>query len=761
MSRKWMTSLFRSMTGLLMAVLFSAQFVPAQAQDDQPIPAPQLSVIRSEPAQMQAGQTVSLTVTGTNFTANTLVAIQNFGLIASTFQSPATMLAQVPPNIPAGVYNVEVRDPAGGAAVLPNALTVIAPPQVSVTGVEPTQMQSDAGGTLSVFGANFTSSTTVRLVGYGLLQTTLIHSGALTASVPAGIPAGQYTIEVADPANGSATAPASLNITQPPQPLPTFEPPTPMPTPQPPTPQPGQPALAARGFNANPAVVAPGGVVRLTFELVNQGNWPAQGVVVSVAGDSHFAPANGQASATVPDIPPGGAQVVTLDVVAAADAPAGPNPVPLNLSYRDFQGETYTQTTTLSVQVSEGAAASQVVMSNYEVNPSPVQPGEEVRIRVLISNTGDKTARRVQLRVSGTDGILLAGPYGDTYPIGDLAPGASSSFEIPMLVRGDAEAGPQSQPFTFTYLQDGESRESAGSMTILVERVIRPEPLLILSEYSYGAEYLQPGDRFTLQMTLTNVGTAAAENTLLQFGEVEAPTDGGNGGQGGTGGSGSGSGGSGNAFAALGVGSSVFAGTIGAGETIMLEQLFIVNGTVSSGIYNLPVNLRYTYVDAEEPEEASLNASLVVISPPRVRMELAEPLPEPANVGEPLPIVLAVENTGTNDVRFDRAEVTAENAEVLEGAQSRLSRLEADDDLTVTALITPNAEGEFSVTFRLHYRDELNQPQFLEHTIRGTAVMPPPPPVEEPPPPVAEPVDQTGDDDFIGRLLLGFLGLGG
>jgi len=65
-------------------------------------------------------------------------------------------------------------------------------PQLAITGVEPRTMLSTTGGTLSIYGTGFTTATVARLVGYGLLDTTLVNANALRAVVPPGVPAGVY-----------------------------------------------------------------------------------------------------------------------------------------------------------------------------------------------------------------------------------------------------------------------------------------------------------------------------------------------------------------------------------------------------------------------------------------------------------------------------------------------------------------------------------------------------------------------------------------
>ena len=227
----------------------------------------------------------------------------------------------------------------------------VAPQPVMVIHTEPGQFTNGQVGVLSVFGANFTDQTTVRLVGIGLLQVTFVNGGALTAVLPADLSPGQYGIEVSTPGGGSAMSPNSITVSSPPQPLPTAAPPTDVPTAfptlVPPTAVPGQPSLIVRDFAAIPSIVAPGAPLALTFVLLNQGNRAAQGVSVSLDPGGKFLPANGQAGVALPDMPPGSSVQVTLNAMAARDAAEGPTNIPITMSYRDFEGKPYTDKATL------------------------------------------------------------------------------------------------------------------------------------------------------------------------------------------------------------------------------------------------------------------------------------------------------------------------------------------------------------------------------------------------------------------------------
>lgn len=634
------------------------------------------------------------------------------------------------------------------------------PAPLTLSGAEPNTVTAGEGGSLSIFGSNFTASTIVRLIGYGILESRLVSSGVIVATLPANLMQGGYGIEVSDPVHGTATLSNVLTVHAPA--VITTEPPIvePTNTPLPPSPVPGQPSLLARNFSTNPDEVIPGGTVTLTFEVVNQGNRTAQGVFVSVDAGATFVPANGQASATLPDIAPGGVYTVSLTVVAAMDTPAGPNSVPITMSYRDFEGRDLNSTTTLSVMVLDYAEASQVTLSRYQVNPNPVIPGQPVTVDVLVMNSGNETATQALLRVSTAEGILLAGPQGDSFPLGDIPAGGSAGLQLPLIVGPEAEKGPRSQPITITFLQNGEAQEVSGSMTIEVAEVSTPKPLLLLENYEVNREIVQPGDQFSMTLTLLNVGSGNANDLLVTFGTVEQSVSSGSGSDS-TGGSGSSTTPS-STFAPLGTGGSIFVGDLDAnGGTHTLTQDFIVNGTVSSGIYSLPVTLRYQDPESTDTSQTTLNASVIVIVPPQLQLNLQSPIPETANVGEPFPIALEIINVGKNQVNFRSAAVEGENVEVIEGAEALLVPLKTDEDATINALVMPSEEGAVIVTLTLHYTDDLNRPRTIVETYLSEAVTPPPMEEEFGPPidfmPTPEP---TPEVDPVGQLLLGLLGLG-
>jgi hypothetical protein len=652
------------------------------------------------------------------------------------------------------------------------------PPSFTFDRFEPTTINPGIDATLTLLGNGFSNNLQVRLNGFGVLQTTVANPNVITAAVPDTIPPGSYIVYIIEPSVGdnftcTSCSVTALSVLAPTNvPAPTNEPPPPPTQAPPPTLAPGAPSLLIRSFNANPTTIAPGGTTTFNVEIVNAGTRGAEGLTVSLDAGSKFIPANGQATILLPNIGPNAGTVMTLPVTAAEDTPSGPQSVPITMTYRDFTGESYTAKGALTVNVEKVETASQVTLTRYMFDPPSAEPGKPVKVTILLTNAGNGEANQVLIRI-GEGGVLLAGPQGDSFPVGDLAAGESASVEMPLIVSAAAKSGPQPQGFSINYLQDGESKQITSSVTVDVAKLVPTAPVLLLDGFDVGKTFLQPGEQFTATLTLKNVGKEAAENMLLTFGTVSpgsSPGSGDSGSGDGSGGTGSGTGtGTGTTnpsttFAPMGSGGTAFIGTVDAdGGKVTLTQDFIVNGSVDTGIFTLPITLRYQKADGSTVTDV-LNASLVVVLPPRLSIELQSPLPPEANVGEPLLLTLGIANRGRKTVNFNTATVTTDNGEVVEGAETVLGALRVDDDTSLTTNVIPSEEGMVKITITLNYTDDLNKPQAIVKEYEIQAVQPPPMPTFEPPPDFANPSLQeeqnVNNDDLIGKLLLGLLGLG-
>lgn len=628
-----------------------------------------------------------------------------------------------------------------------------AEPQIpSVSYFEPNMVVSDRANVLTIRGSNFTANSVVRVAGYGVVTTAYVNADTLSATLPENIIPGIYNITVINSAGESPLSQGRLTVLFPA--MPTQQPPEPPPAP---TAVPGAPNLVARDYMVDPNIVTPNNPFTLTFNVLNQGNYGALGVSVAVDTSSKFMPAGGQASVIVSDIAPNGTARVSMPLIAPPDA-SGVMSVPVDINYRDQNGNNHTAKAMFSVTVADVVNSPQLSLSRYMLMPSFVSAGESVVVQLLLTNYGTGTAHQVLMRLG--EGVLLAGGQGDSISFGDLGAGESQSMSVSLIVSGGAEAGPQRQNFAITYLDNGESKQIDSSITVQVEASVKPEPFLLLQSYTIEQDgetptQLKPSERFRLRANIQNMGQASAENVYVSFS--------------GGGGEGGGSGGA-SMFTPVGIGGTMFFSKMaGGGEVIEIEQDFMVNSSATSGVHAIQLTVSYRKPNGETTQ-TTFTPSVLVVRPARLNLALVGSLPPEIPHGEPLSFSLTLTNTDDRTVDVRRIEILTEQGEILDGGSSSPGGIAKDKNTRLDVMLLPNEEGEFSFSARVEYVDDLGGTQSFTNSY-SVMVSPPlepwfpddgdngfEPPIIDPEP---EPEPPSGlGDDWLGRFIMGFLGLG-
>ena len=167
----------------------------------------------------------SITINGANFVATPTVRLGTTVLSGVTFVSATRLTVSIPAGLAAGVYGVTVVNPDGQSAALGNAFTVIvpappAPAAPTLASVSPASGLNSAATSITISGANFVATPTVRLGTTVLSGVTFVSATRLTVSIPAGLAAGAYGITVVNPDGQSATIANAYTVTVPAPPAP-------------------------------------------------------------------------------------------------------------------------------------------------------------------------------------------------------------------------------------------------------------------------------------------------------------------------------------------------------------------------------------------------------------------------------------------------------------------------------------------------------------------------------------------------------------
>jgi len=609
------------------------------------------------------------------------------------------------------------------------AIAVARPlPQLALTGIEPDTLVSETGGTLSIYGSDFTTATVARLVGFGLLDTTYVHDTALTAVVPPGVPPGTYDLQVTD-ATTSATLPSALTIVAA-TPMPG---PTPLPTPKP-TPVPGRPILAIRNYHVEPSRVVVGREFIVTIEVYNTGSRAGENTMVAFPGGT-FLPV-GETGHLLWQLHINHTAVVTQVMRVPSGLSSGSYNLQVNLSANDWEGNHYEYPQTVAVEViGVGHGRPQLVIEAARTEPAVLGPGDAFSLTLRLANRGDRTATEVLVGAASTDLVVPAGGS-NVVAAGAVGINRTVTVTLPLVLGEVTQAGRLGLEVSLECGDySGGSYSARQSVGLEVSTALADRPQLILAGYRTVPDLLAPGDTFTLTLEVSNVGGGEAQRLTLTLG--------------GEGGSGMGP------FAPLASGNVKFVPHLAAGGVVEVVQQLVVDGSADPGAYSLPVALAFDDARGTRHSDSQL-ISLLVRRRSHIQIGFYRPV-EVAVVGVPFELPVEVTNIGRTLVNVNTLEVTSVQLEISEGSLY-LGPLDGGTSGSLEATAVAQEGGTAEVLVTIHYLDDFEQPGVVTKTLAVEVEQP-----LEAPPGAEQEVQEQEEEGFwdkVLRFLRGLLGLG-
>jgi hypothetical protein len=502
------------------------------------------------------------------------------------------------------------------------------------TAVQPAAVSNATATELVVTGSGFSDGAAVVLEGYGALSTTYVSAQMLRATLPAGAPAGVYTVRIVNPDASSAALPNALTITAPPITPTATDMPEPTPTGTPPPTAFVRPVIVVSSYGASSAQITPGTDLDFEMTLSNAGQATATNVIATFASGNFVPRATGGVQ-SVGTLSPGQAARFWQPLHASSDLAGSSTAVlEVQVNYTDVNGSTYSETFALTfpvVRVASGVAATatptptptatatsgprlrpQLLVSAYETDVEALEPGARFELSLEVRNQGSADARGVTLIVGGGTasggspggtpepggGLSGAGgEFGVFAPVGssnvsflgDLARGERLQASAQLIVNGTAKPGAYPIVVSFVY-------NDSGGGSYVDEQVIT---LLVYSrpavEVNFYAEPMpltagQPGP---LPLQVINVG-----NTTVVLGNMSAHAEG-----------------------AQLSNNNIFVGSLEPGGTFPLDAIVIPE---QPGVLALEVRVAYTD-DFNQPQVITKTLELEVMEMPEMPPEMGEP----------------------------------------------------------------------------------------------------------------------------------------
>jgi hypothetical protein len=375
---------------------------------------------------------------------------------------------------------------------------------LQVNSVSPGTVSGAASTLISVQGNGFVEASLVTLEGFGELDSTFMSASTLTASVPAGVPAGNYVLRVTNPDGSWANLFNALTVlpgdVTPIQINPAQE------TTTPDAPSSSRPIVVIDSYKSNKDPILPGETFNLDIRLANRGREIATNVIIAfTSGD--FIPQQTGGVLAIKELEPGDRDKVIQPFLATLNlAGQTVGTLPVTITYGDLFGNSFSESFTIAVNLkqyytgvvltptptptAEPKPLPQLIITDYETDVQPLQPGSTFELRVQVANLGRAQALNTSMVVGGADisadpnatpgaGGISGGsgelsnfaPLGTSNVqfLGNIAPGETISAQQDLIVNVTTNPGAYPLKISFVYtISTGERLVDDQVVTLLV-----------------------------------------------------------------------------------------------------------------------------------------------------------------------------------------------------------------------------------------------------------------------------------------------------
>jgi hypothetical protein len=419
---------------------------------------------------------------------------------------------------------------------------------LSISNITPNPIINNIDNEVTITGDGFEIGAKV-VVGSTQVYVTLVEPKRLIVRIDVGFLPGTYSVIVTNPS--SPDSPVSFSPLDVIAPTPTVVPTsTPVPTATLPL---VRPQIVIDTYSLSVDAIRYGEEFSLDISLDNAGGSKAYGMQVTFTSTDLLMLKNGGVLAAGDLDTAGKAKFGQTMTAAASLAGRSMVSVDMNVSYSDEKGTVYTDKFPINLPVAGSSAGgnrvyptatptgvrrSQLVVSGYETDVQPLQPGTQFMLSLLIKNVGTVSAKSVTMIIGGGSvsgsggGTPQAGvsggsgeftnfaPVGSSniQSLGDLAAGASLTAKQNLVVNVSTNPGAFPMKVAFSYLDDkGNPVNDEQIITLLVYSL----PVLDVSFYQ-AVGTLMAGQPNTLPLQVVNLGK---KNYVL--GKMKVKTTGG------------------------------------------------------------------------------------------------------------------------------------------------------------------------------------------------------------------------------------------
>ena len=311
-----------------------------------------------------------------------------------------------------------------------------------------------------------------------------------------------------------------------------------------------------------------------------------------------------------------------------------------------------------------------------QVTPEPVEPGQDVTVKVRIYNYGDATAKQANVKLNAQYPFYLKTQSSNFADYDDICIYCSKDNTYYLTVDANAVSG--IYPVEFEIFESKGTVKKTQEINIMVVGI--PD---VVFEAESIKKTVMPNEEFTTQLTFKNIGTGIARNIKI----VPQSTD----------------------FIKLGSGLEVIE-EINPKEEKTVNISFDVVETLIPNTYNIPFAISFSD-ERSNKYNLSQNFGVKVVHGAEIGLQNLKITPK-NNIkeGDEIEIQIRIENTGSGNA--ENVKVVLETS--MEGNKAAyLGRIEKNDDEPTIFAMNAVSAGTIKNILKITYRDD-----FGEHELR-------------------------------------------
>jgi hypothetical protein len=339
--------------------------------------------------------------------------------------------------------------------------------------------------------------------------------------------------------------------------------------------------------------------------------------------------------------------------------------------------------------MSEAASVPSVIITDYEVSPAVLLPGEQGIISVTIRNTADR-ATLTQSYLSDTtetttnidinapiDSVTMVGNGIQVisegyYRVGDIGPG--QSIPLSFLIKAPAESGIYF-PEIWIRVSDARSLKYPIPVNVNSEVSIQKRPQISIEKQLPAS--VTPGNNFNATILLENTGQISASNLIIS---VNSSTP----------------------SITSKTASTYHIERLGQGESEAIAMEFSTDRNAPLGLRPVTLVIEYQEPDGSFQQQVE---TLGVNIRGKAQLDISQITTDPERIqkGDQFTLIIRIENTGTDDAKSVDATIEIP----LPGTKEAfVGKIEPANDAPAPFNLEADRSGEIPYTLTIRYEDD-------------------------------------------------------